>query len=83
MKARSVAEARKKKEAAVKVAGVVVNASRKEAVQPMVDRINKAGRAWYSISIKTFRSLNLTAADDGMSSWRSVVKSAITSTQLK
>jgi hypothetical protein len=67
MKARVVKDTREKKEAAVQLTRTLVKAGRNEALQPVVDRIHKAGSAcsaWYSIGMKSFRGLTLSAADD-------------------
>jgi hypothetical protein len=59
--ARIVKETRETKEAAVRLTKALASA---ETVQPVVRRIQETGSAWYSIGMKSFRNLTLSAADN-------------------
>jgi hypothetical protein len=60
--ARIVKETREKKDAAVQFTKSLVHAD--GPVHPVVRRIQEAGSAWYSIGMKSFKGLTLSAADD-------------------
>jgi len=63
-KARIVKRTGEKKEAAIQLTKALVEAGMSEAVRPVVGRLHQAGSAWYSIGMKTFGNLTLSAADD-------------------
>jgi hypothetical protein len=42
----------------------IVDAGRREALKPVVDRFQRTGSVWYSIGMKSFRNLTLSAADN-------------------
>lgn len=60
--ARIVKETKEKKDAAVQFTKTLVQAE--GPVQPVVRRIRETGSAWYSIGMKSFRNLTLSADDN-------------------
>ncbi len=62
MKART-SGAREKKATVIKVAETLVQAGKKEAIRPVLERAYSAGSAWYTIGVKTFNDLRVSAAD--------------------
>lgn len=72
MKARTMADAREKKVAAVKMAEVtavkvaeaLVKAGSPETIRPVIERVTQATNAWYAIGTKKFSNLKLAAADN-------------------
>jgi hypothetical protein len=64
IQARAIKETRENKESIVRTSGALAESGGKKAIWPMAGRLREAGSAWYSIGMKSFKGLRLSAADE-------------------